>query len=230
MLSKIGIVAGILVALFLGLGCISAGSQRIAATLRGEVGELIQAEKIAGVEVAADGRDIVLTGQVGNQNDRSRAATLAASMYGVRGVTNRIVVTGSTGSLTQGDSRAVDTGAVQTQFEEILANSTIEFQPSSAVLLDASTPTLQQMLKLLQSKPGIDIDIQGYTDSSGNAMRNRELSQQRAEAVMAWLAERGTGADRMQANGFGPDRPIASNDTREGRAQNRRVEIVVSQR
>ena len=179
MLSKIGIVAGILLALFLGLGCISAGSQRIAASLRSQVGELIQAEKIAGGEVVADGRDIVLYGHVGNQEDRARAATLAASLFGVRGVTNRIVVAGDTAGLPQGGG-AVAASEVQTQFQEILANSTIEFQPASAVLLGSSAPTLEQMLKLLQSQPGVAIEIRGHTDNSGNATQNRELSQQRA--------------------------------------------------
>lgn len=69
--------------------------------------------------------------------------------------------------------------------------------------------------------------VEGHTDSQGKDAMNQELSQKRAEAVRAYLVSRGIAADRITATGFGPGRPIADNASPEGRANNRRVEIVV---
>lgn len=69
------------------------------------------------------------------------------------------------------------------------------------------------------------IDIQGHTDAVGNRDTNVELSQRRARAVRMYLIDHGIVVDRVEAHGFGPDRPVASNDTLEGRATNRRVEV-----
>jgi outer membrane protein OmpA-like peptidoglycan-associated protein len=74
------------------------------------------------------------------------------------------------------------------------------------------------------------ITVEGYTDSQGDAPYNQALSQRRAEAVREYLVSRGVGADRVTAQGFGLTRPIADNGSAEGRANNRRVEIVVQPR
>ena len=72
------------------------------------------------------------------------------------------------------------------------------------------------------------MSIEGYTDSKGSQSRNIDLSQRRAESVRSYLISRGLPADRVVAKGMGPDRPIADNTSAEGRANNRRVEIVVA--
>ena len=69
--------------------------------------------------------------------------------------------------------------------------------------------------------------VEGHTDSQGADAMNQELSQKRAESVRTYLVSRGIAADRITAQGFGPSRPIADNTSPEGRANNRRVEIVV---
>ena len=69
--------------------------------------------------------------------------------------------------------------------------------------------------------------VEGHTDSQGSASSNQDLSQRRAEAVRDYLVSRGIAGDRLTAQGFGPSRPIADNGTAEGRANNRRVEIVI---
>jgi outer membrane protein OmpA-like peptidoglycan-associated protein len=69
--------------------------------------------------------------------------------------------------------------------------------------------------------------VQGYTDSQGQQSFNQELSQHRAEAVRTYLASHGIAADRITAQGFGPGNPVADNNSAEGRADNRRVEIIV---
>lgn len=80
---------------------------------------------------------------------------------------------------------------------------------------------------LLKQDPQATILVEGHSDSQGAPKRNQDLSQQRAEAVRDYLVVRGIPADRISAQGFGPNRPVEENVTAEGRARNRRVEIVV---
>ncbi|MEM0933684.1 MAG: OmpA family protein, partial [Bacteroidota bacterium] len=67
--------------------------------------------------------------------------------------------------------------------------------------------------------------VEGHTDSVGSAKTNQRLSESRANSVRDFLVDKGIGADRLTAIGYGEDKPIATNNTRSGRAQNRRVEI-----
>jgi outer membrane protein OmpA-like peptidoglycan-associated protein len=69
------------------------------------------------------------------------------------------------------------------------------------------------------------VEVGGHTDSTGSRATNTRLSQARAESVMAYLVSKGVAAGQLAAKGFGPDEPVADNATREGRAQNRRVEL-----
>jgi len=72
------------------------------------------------------------------------------------------------------------------------------------------------------------VNITGYTDSTGTLAKNMTLSQQRADSVASSLITQGVAANRIRTNGAGPNNPVASNSTTEGKAQNRRVEIVLS--
>ena len=102
----------------------------------------------------------------------------------------------------------------------------ILFDSGSARLSGSSDAELGQIKAALDATPGLRIRIEGHTDASGGASTNLRLSQQRADAVRAWLTGRGIAAGRLEARGFGEDNPVASNDTASGREQNRRVEIV----
>ena len=105
----------------------------------------------------------------------------------------------------------------------------IYFSFASAVLDPASTPALDSIATMLERHAGWTLSIEGHTDSVGNAAANQMLSQQRAEAVRAALiARHGVAATRITATGFGSTHPRESNATIEGRARNRRVEIVRS--
>jgi outer membrane protein OmpA-like peptidoglycan-associated protein len=104
----------------------------------------------------------------------------------------------------------------------------VTFDTGSARLTDASRATVDELATLLKEHPSARIRIEGFTDSSGSAAANRQLSQQRAETVKQTLVEGGIETGRIQAQGHGPDRPVASNDTVEGRARNRRTEVVIN--
>ena len=102
----------------------------------------------------------------------------------------------------------------------------ILFDSGSARLSASSETELMQLKAAMDETPGLRVRIEGHTDASGGAQTNQRLSQQRADAVKAWLVSRGITASRMDAIGYGEDRPVADNDTASGREQNRRVEIV----
>jgi len=102
----------------------------------------------------------------------------------------------------------------------------VQFATGSSQILPVSFGLLNEVAKVLADNSQIELlQIDGHTDSTGTAAVNRKLSQQRAEAVMTYLASKGVAAGRMKAKGFGPDKPIADNATDEGKEKNRRVEF-----
>ena len=102
------------------------------------------------------------------------------------------------------------------------------FETSKAIIKQESYDLLNQVAQLLIDNPHIgNITIEGHTDSRGKYKSNMKLSQDRADSVMKYLIKRGVDASRLNAIGYGPDRPIDTNDTADGRARNRRVEFVV---
>lgn len=87
---------------------------------------------------------------------------------------------------------------------------------------------LGRLATVIRGYPGGRVEIEGHTDSKGNAAYNQKLSERRAEAVKRWLAEReGIAADRLGTRGAGASRPVADNSTDAGRQKNRRVEVVI---
>ncbi len=101
----------------------------------------------------------------------------------------------------------------------------IQFENNRADLRPSSFSILNEIVEGLKAQKDLKIEIQGHTDSSGTRSYNMGLSQRRAAAVKAYLESKSIDASRLTTRGFGPDRPIASNATKEGRAKNRRVEI-----
>lgn len=101
----------------------------------------------------------------------------------------------------------------------------IYFDTGSATLRPESTPTLKEILRMMQDHSDLTIRIEGHTDNTGSDDVNQPLSEDRAESVRQYLIDQGIAADRLQAQGLGASRPLAENDTAEGRQQNRRVEL-----
>ena len=107
----------------------------------------------------------------------------------------------------------------------------LTFNTGSADLnMAQSEDQLTNMKAILEAYPDVQLKIGGYTDNTSSDDLNKQLSQERAEAVVAALAGMGIDSDRLFAEGYGSDHPVASNDTEEGRAQNRRIDVRVRQR
>jgi len=102
----------------------------------------------------------------------------------------------------------------------------ILFDTGKATLQPASDEPLNQVLQLLQQDESLKLMIEGHTDNVGAAPTNLALSDKRAQAVRDWLVSKGIAADRLTAKGYGASKPVADNNTDEGRAKNRRVELV----
>lgn len=106
--------------------------------------------------------------------------------------------------------------------------SGISFDFNSSAVKPQFRPALDQVAQTLASYQSTFIDVSGHTDAIGTDAVNQRLSEQRAQAVADYLSYQGVNRARMATRGFGKQYPIASNDTEEGRAQNRRVEIKLS--
>ncbi|MEO5727734.1 MAG: OmpA family protein [Byssovorax sp.] len=110
----------------------------------------------------------------------------------------------------------------------ITLSGAVLFTSGKSELLPAAQVKLNDVAKaLIEQDPDSKMVVEGHTDSQGTAASNQELSQKRAQAVRDYLVSRGIAGDRVTAQGFGPTRPIGENGSPEGRANNRRVEIVV---
>ncbi len=104
------------------------------------------------------------------------------------------------------------------------------FESGKAVLKPASQEQLKNIAAILKAYPALELKLGGYTDNTGDSAANVALSQQRAETAKAELVKLGADAKRLAAEGYGPQYPVASNETAEGRAQNRRIDIRVTKK
>lgn len=128
---------------------------------------------------------------------------------------------------------------IQVQLETSMANvdgnkitisDSVYFETGSHVILEKSHALLDDVVHIIQEHPSIvRLEIEGHTDSVGDNEKNRKLSQERAEAVKQYLINQGVQESRLHAVGYGEDKPIASNDTEEGRTLNRRVHFHIAE-
>jgi outer membrane protein OmpA-like peptidoglycan-associated protein len=114
--------------------------------------------------------------------------------------------------------------------KKIELKQTVFFDTNRATIKPVSFALLDDVGRALADNPTIKVEVQGHTDSQGNDAFNKKLSQNRAESVRIYLIGKGIARDRMVAKGYGEDVPIADNGYDGGRAQNRRVEFVITER
>jgi outer membrane protein OmpA-like peptidoglycan-associated protein len=115
----------------------------------------------------------------------------------------------------------------ETESGVVVTLGDVLFETGEVNLREQALTSLVEVVDLLQTEPDKQIRIEGHTDSIGSSEANLRISRQRADAVRSALVDLGVDADRMTAVGMGEDYPIDSNETEEGRASNRRVDVIL---
>jgi outer membrane protein OmpA-like peptidoglycan-associated protein len=194
-----------LVALLLGSGCTS-GAKKGAA--------------IGGVVGAATGAII------GNQGDKTGTGAIVG---GALGATTGAII-GDYMSRQKQELEQVPGAQVTQEGDELRVafQSAILFDTDRYELKSGAKDNLSQLAGVLQKYAQTNLIIVGHTDDTGSEAYNQRLSEQRADAVRDYIVHGGVGSERLQARGMGETRPVASNETADGRTQNRRVEIQIA--
>lgn len=165
-------------------------------------------------QIAIEGNNIDLKGEVANEAQRQQiASTMATGLNPTYTIRNGLRVAASEQNLV----------------DDALRNRIIEFEPGSSVIKPEGLRILDELLPALAKVSARKVEIIGHTDGVGARDANIALSFARADAVKDYLQSKGIDASRINVSGAGPDRPVASNQTAEGRARNRRIEFRVSQ-
>jgi len=113
-------------------------------------------------------------------------------------------------------------------YSMVLSDDSVKFPKDSAALSDEAKSRLMEFVQKLKSdNKNVYLEIQGHTDATGPPSINQRLGEDRAEAVRRFMNEQGVALNRMNTISYGPDSPVASNKTKQGRAQNRRVVVIV---
>lgn len=102
----------------------------------------------------------------------------------------------------------------------------INFDTGKSTIRDESKPIIDQIVQMLKTNTGLILSVEGHTDNVGSPASNKTLSEERAKSVVSAIVSQGIGNDRLSPVGYGQDKPIADNKTEEGKAKNRRVELV----
>jgi len=121
----------------------------------------------------------------------------------------------------------VDATVCQQLFSELLAKGTIRFISGRATLDQDSMGLLDRLTETALRCPNASMEVAGHTDSDGDATANLTLSERRAQTVMDYLTRAGVPADRITATGYGSSQPIATNDSDNNKAKNRRIDFMV---
>ncbi|ATO20560.1 hypothetical protein BS636_13215 [Acinetobacter sp. LoGeW2-3] len=169
-------------------------------------------KKVKQGKLTVKGSDIQLTGKVSNPEQIQETTVKFQGLMPVNYRLNAQL------SVNQAEQQIIDAA---------LKNRIIEFESGSAVLAASSAQILDEMVIALNKVGGKKVRIIGHTDSSGDTNKNFVLSQQRAEAVKAYLIAKNIPAHLLSTEGLGASKPVADNATAEGRKKNRRIEFEV---
>lgn len=172
----------------------------------------------------------VLGGVLGNNLGHGGNGALGAVLGGVIGG----VAGGVIGNKMDKQAREIQNALPGAQVERVgegikltLGENSVRFDTNKSTLTPTAKANLDKLVPVFQSYSETDIVIYGYTDNTGTVEHNQTLSEERAASVKAYLASKGLNVARFTTTGMGVAEPVASNDTPEGRTQNRRVEFAI---
>lgn len=178
---------------------------------------------IYGLGAAAAGA--VVGAATSSKKDRAKGALIGATVGGAAGAGYGYYVDQQEARLRQ-ELQGTGVQVVRNGNDlQLVMPGNITFASSSADVASSFYPTLNSLVRVFKEYDRNGIDIVGHTDSTGAMDMNMRLSQQRASSVASYLTSQGISGARISSRGVGPSQPIASNETQEGRARNRRVEI-----
>ncbi|MDR2323851.1 MAG: OmpA family protein [Acidovorax sp.] len=167
-------------------------------------------------QLQVSGTQLVVNGEVANEAVRQKLLSdMATSLNPTYTIRNNL---------------QVPAAGSQQQVDQAIANRTIEFETGSAMLTVQGRQVLDAVVPVLAGMGDRKLSLVGHTDNSGDRRLNLTLSQARADAVKGYLVGKGIDPNRISATGVGPDQPVASNDSADGRAKNRRIDFRVGDR
>ena len=195
---------------------IAVGPVALPANWNGYVQKLINPDLklISRGQLKIDGSVVSVRGEVANEAQRQKIASdMATNLNPTYTVNNGLRVSAM-------EQNILDT---------TLANRIVEFESGKTTLTPVGRAILNEMSAAMLKLKDRKVEVIGHTDNQGLRASNQGLSQARAEAVRFYLTGKGVNGDMLSASGQGSDRPIATNDTAEGRARNRRIEFRMAQ-
>ena len=173
----------------------------------------------------------IIGGVLGNNLGKGGNGALGAVLGGVIGG----VAGGVIGNKMDKQAREIQTALPGAQVERVgegiklvLGENSVRFDTDKSTLTSAAKANLDKLIPVFNQYPDTNIQIYGYTDSTGSVEHNLTLSQQRAASVKSYLSGKGISASRFTTSGLGIADPVATNDTAAGRSQNRRVEFAIT--
>lgn len=194
--------------------------------LPGLHGVLGAAAEIPDFSWTLKGTNLTLSGTAPSEQVGSAVEAAATSAWPDVNVTNRIQVTGGPPGAPV-PAPGGDCANLQADITALL-DTPVTFETDGTSLTPPSAQLLSRIAEKITACPEVRVSVDGYTDNSGNDAINVPLSTDRAKAVADFLVARGVAGNLVTSQGHGSANPIAANDTAEGKAQNRRVEITVS--
>ncbi len=173
----------------------------------------------------------VIGGVLGNNLGKGGKGALGAVLGGVVGG----VAGGVIGNKMDKQAREIDNAVPGAEVERIgegikltLKENAVRFNIDKSTLTSTAQANLDKLIPVFKEYADTDIQIFGYTDNTGSVSHNQTLSEQRAASVKSYLVSKGISSSRFTTSGMGIADPIASNDSAEGRAENRRVEFAIT--
>lgn len=180
--------------------------------------------------LAGGGGGALLGGGIGALAGGTKGALIGAALGGVAGGVSGALIGRYMDKQQDEINRDLKSGYVERVGDKLVVKfeNGILFETGQSSLKPEAQHDLGEFAKILQKYPDTNVTIEGFTDSVGNDAYNRKLSQERADAVVAYLSQAGVARARLVSQGFGEARPVASNASEVGRAKNRRVEIHIA--
>lgn len=173
----------------------------------------------------------IIGGVLGNNIGKGGNGALGAVLGGVIGG----VAGGVIGNKMDKQAREIETSVPGAKVERVgegikltLGENSVRFNTDKSTLTSTAKANLDKLVPVFNQYPDTNIQIFGYTDSTGTVEHNLTLSQQRAASVRSYLTGKGISNSRFTTTGMGIADPVATNDTAEGRSQNRRVEFAIT--